>query len=515
MKEKLEQIKGITLIALVITIIVLLILAGVSIAMLTGENGILSQAQKAKEETENAQLEEENKLVGYEDFINNATGDVPQVNDSNPGTLEGNGTEKEPYTINSIEDLVSFADSVTNGNTYEGQYVKLNQSLDFKSDKSYVDPNRENYYGYAGKLKEALTTGEGFKPIGTTIRKENLEEVTNSFYGIFDGNGKQIINCYMNKEIFDLEQTYRFSFFGSTTLGVIKNLGLTKVDFNLLSNQHESGISGVSNISYGQIVNCYVTGSITATQEGDGDIYCTGITVSNLGTIENCYNLANINLIVTQSAIKVAYCAGIVSNNEHETSIIRNCYNAGNITANINCQNIQIGGIVRYNNKGTVENCYNSGNIECKKDTGELGSCRVGGIIGQQAGGIVKNLYNKGSINVSTNNLTTGVGGIVGLIEGTTENCYNIGNINNVMQSPNCSTGELAGDATASAVMSNSFYLNNEPIGENLSSSCVTTKVTNEQLKSDETLDTLNQSELVWKKDTSNINNGYPIFTWQ
>ena len=41
--------RGITLIALVITIIVLLILAGVSISMLTGENGILTQAQTAKE----------------------------------------------------------------------------------------------------------------------------------------------------------------------------------------------------------------------------------------------------------------------------------------------------------------------------------------------------------------------------------------------------------------------------------------------------------------------------------
>ena len=43
--------KGITLIALIITIIVLLILAGISIATLTGENGILTQASKAKEET--------------------------------------------------------------------------------------------------------------------------------------------------------------------------------------------------------------------------------------------------------------------------------------------------------------------------------------------------------------------------------------------------------------------------------------------------------------------------------
>ena len=50
--------KGITLIALVITIIVLLILAGVSIAMLTGQNGILNQATNAKTETANAEAEE-------------------------------------------------------------------------------------------------------------------------------------------------------------------------------------------------------------------------------------------------------------------------------------------------------------------------------------------------------------------------------------------------------------------------------------------------------------------------
>ena len=48
MKETFKRQNGITLIALVITIIVLLILAGVSIAMLTGENGILNQAQEAK-----------------------------------------------------------------------------------------------------------------------------------------------------------------------------------------------------------------------------------------------------------------------------------------------------------------------------------------------------------------------------------------------------------------------------------------------------------------------------------
>ena len=50
--------KGITLIALVITIIVLLILAGVTIATLTGENGILTKAQEASIQTRGAQVEE-------------------------------------------------------------------------------------------------------------------------------------------------------------------------------------------------------------------------------------------------------------------------------------------------------------------------------------------------------------------------------------------------------------------------------------------------------------------------
>ena len=61
--NKKETQKGITLMALVITIIVLLILAGVSIAMLTGQNGILTQAQNSKTVTENKSAEEKVKLA--------------------------------------------------------------------------------------------------------------------------------------------------------------------------------------------------------------------------------------------------------------------------------------------------------------------------------------------------------------------------------------------------------------------------------------------------------------------
>ena len=50
MKNK-EMSSGITLIALVVTIIVLLILSGISIGMITGENGIIKKAVSAKEDT--------------------------------------------------------------------------------------------------------------------------------------------------------------------------------------------------------------------------------------------------------------------------------------------------------------------------------------------------------------------------------------------------------------------------------------------------------------------------------
>ena len=55
--------KGITLIALVITIIILLILASVTVATLTGDNGIITKAMEARQKTEEAELDEQLKLA--------------------------------------------------------------------------------------------------------------------------------------------------------------------------------------------------------------------------------------------------------------------------------------------------------------------------------------------------------------------------------------------------------------------------------------------------------------------
>ncbi|MEI3395032.1 MAG: hypothetical protein V8R82_04910 [Clostridia bacterium] len=68
MKEQ----KGITLVALVITIIILLILAGISIATLSGDNGLFKRAQQAKDATVNGQKNENAALDTYNAAINNA-----------------------------------------------------------------------------------------------------------------------------------------------------------------------------------------------------------------------------------------------------------------------------------------------------------------------------------------------------------------------------------------------------------------------------------------------------------
>ena len=87
-KERKKQAKGITLIALVITIIVLLILAGVTIATLTGDNGILNQAGKAKDKTTEAESIERVQVEVAGSYGLDGTIDKDQLN-KNLGNIAG------------------------------------------------------------------------------------------------------------------------------------------------------------------------------------------------------------------------------------------------------------------------------------------------------------------------------------------------------------------------------------------------------------------------------------------
>ena len=71
-----KQEKGITLIALVVTIVVLLILAGVSISLVLNNNGVISKAKDAKNQYAEAQTNEEKQLNEVTDWIDTKVGDT-------------------------------------------------------------------------------------------------------------------------------------------------------------------------------------------------------------------------------------------------------------------------------------------------------------------------------------------------------------------------------------------------------------------------------------------------------
>lgn len=80
----LKKEKGITLIALVVTIVVLLILAGISLNLVLGNNGIISKAKEAVKKTEEAQLKESLEMEMLESYIDsNSSDDIISMIDAN------------------------------------------------------------------------------------------------------------------------------------------------------------------------------------------------------------------------------------------------------------------------------------------------------------------------------------------------------------------------------------------------------------------------------------------------
>ena len=75
-KIKNNQERGITLIALVVTIVVLLILAGVSISLVLNNNGVISKAKDAKNQYAEAQTNDEKQLNEVSDWIDTKVGDT-------------------------------------------------------------------------------------------------------------------------------------------------------------------------------------------------------------------------------------------------------------------------------------------------------------------------------------------------------------------------------------------------------------------------------------------------------
>ena len=428
MKKLKKQVKGITLIALVVTIIVLLILAGVALSLTVGNNGLFRRAQNAADTWQMAEQNEQSEMDKVTDTIDEVLNrnDIEQVTDNNPGILEQDETDTNIYIINSIEDLVFFANDVTNGNDYEGKTVKLGQSLDFNSIKSYVDPYTTDYekYGYSGQLKKSLTSGEGLKPIGSLDGEK-------CFAGIFDGNNYVIYSLLIN---ISSDETIRVGLFPRNK-GIIKNLGVANIGITVESMEGLI-VGGICGQSYNNIDNCFSTGKIKAIGSGWTTIggICGAIpNEENYVNIDNCYNLTNLeaeNIKETWGSADIG-CGGILGVSLGKANINK-CCNSGNIITNSGNNTSSVAGICGSILEGTIKNCYNTGIIRGTSNQTQ-GDWYLGGIVAQMRGSEIKNCYNTGTIIAnSKNKVNLFIGGIVAIQVvngGVIENVYNLGEI--------------------------------------------------------------------------------------
>ena len=150
MKKKLKELrkeKGITLIALVITIIVLLILAGVSIAMLTGDNGILTQAQKADEQTEIAEEKEQIALAYNAAVTKKQSTDVTyqDLNDEFEASKVGaTASDTDPITVTFTESNRKYTIDANGTITETGSTTPPEEEAMIAGEVLKVDPSGEN-----------------------------------------------------------------------------------------------------------------------------------------------------------------------------------------------------------------------------------------------------------------------------------------------------------------------------------------------------------------------------------
>ena len=168
--SKRKEEKGITLIALAVTIIVMLILAGVTMAALTSENGIINQASKVKETSKVAKTEEEARLE-YSNLIvekqMEGHGEVTELSDV-IGKLEENGYETAEKDGKNYIKIGEYY--------YEIKLENNQVSIAREKTEGITEGNGGGSTGIAGKkydtdTKETIGGKEVSIPAGATVSK--------------------------------------------------------------------------------------------------------------------------------------------------------------------------------------------------------------------------------------------------------------------------------------------------------------------------------------------------------
>ena len=193
LRKKLKNTKGITLIALVVTIIVLLILAGVSIAMLTGNNGILTQGKRAKEEQAHAAVKEGIMLL-YNEYKTKQEVNASKVqeetkvastelvkiaaNSGAEGATENLGTFKDFIQSKNIINL----DGIINVRNLLGQTLSLGNGTSKESGDVYVFEEQDDYYNltyYNKQIQQAKIY---------QIKNENAGEKVGAYHYFYNNS---------------------------------------------------------------------------------------------------------------------------------------------------------------------------------------------------------------------------------------------------------------------------------------------------------------------------------------
>ena len=192
-KEK-QKNNGITLIALVITIIVLLILAGVTIATLLGDNGVLTKATEAKNEQADATVEEAVKLAWneYQMMLNEPTGEKNESGTKIASTskvkIQG---QEENYSATPTMTFWQFLEEekhyineqgVIDVKTLVGETLSRGNGTDGTTDVYKIEETEENVYVlvYYGEKSEDKTELATFTPGDSEV----LEETDESYFEI-------------------------------------------------------------------------------------------------------------------------------------------------------------------------------------------------------------------------------------------------------------------------------------------------------------------------------------------
>ena len=276
--EKIINNKGITLVALVITIIVLLILAGISIQSITN-TGLFAKAKKAKEKSMEGQLKEEISLA----IQSIQTEEIYKGNSVTLETLAGGQLEKE------LKDITA---ELTDGEI-NGEYKDYEYTIDDKFNVTINGP----VTGVRIKGNAEVQTGYVFE--GNTIEIKVTASVTEgTITGIEAPEGATIkTDTSATEKVYTVSKNGTYVFKITSDAGKTKNI-TAKVE-NILG-APQITISEVKKDSFKiNVENNYPEGAITEYK------YSVGGTVKQQGTTDKNYTVTGLTQKTKYSNIKV------------------------------------------------------------------------------------------------------------------------------------------------------------------------------------------------------------------